>query len=474
MINFYQYAIKYNYKKLFNTDKIEMYLNYGFYKIFNRSLEQEKVITGKDDFLFLGNSYSKILHKTQGLYKYEKSDINNWTNNLKDIQTWYEDRGIKFVIVIAPNKHTVYKEKLPDWMKYDGKTITDEIIEFSTKKGINILNLKKIFKEHKNTQLYYTSDTHWNNKGSAIGYKETIKYINNIYNINIKMPKFKLLEQKRKAGDLAEFLKIISILPQNYETNYNFIFKKENNICHGNIGKKQTIEICTNKKNLVMNIGRQSQYMINKSSLNKDKLLLLCDSFGTNHSKLYNETFNTIWKFHYGHIYGSKLSNFISKNKPNIVIYQLVERSLYNNRIIKKIPNIFMIKYNNNGNKIFDINNIQYKYYKNNGFTIKDKKLTTIHNDPIIILNRLKTRSKSVKINYNLNSTVNTKLKLFYKRNRNSSYNEKDSYIVVINKGNNKISLSLPAKYINNNLRIDLVDKIGKYKIKDLSIYELF
>ena len=111
--NFYQYAKNYDYKKSFNIDNIEKYINYSIYKLFNRSMVQEKVITGKEDFLFLGNSYDKVLHKTNGVYRPTKSETDVWTNKLKDLQKWYEDSGIKFIIAIAPNKHSIYKEKLP-------------------------------------------------------------------------------------------------------------------------------------------------------------------------------------------------------------------------------------------------------------------------------------------------------------------------------------------------------------------------
>jgi len=353
MINVCLYAITYDLKKLFNTDydfkklfhtdTVEMYINYRFYKVYNKSLIPESVIIGKDGFLFLGNKYSQILDKTQGVYKYHDKDIDKWTNKLQNIQTYYEERGIKFAIVIAPNKHSVYKEKLPNWMNYNGRTITDDIVSYSKKKNINLLDLRKILQEKKATQLYFTTDTHWNNQGSAIGFENTIKYINNIYKAKYKIPNYELLTTHEESGDLASFLKINSILPKNHETNYAYKFENESDVCHGNISEKHIIEKCNNKKNPQMFINSQAQYMINKYSLNKDKLLLLCDSFATANSKLYNETFNTIWKFYYEHINGNRLSDFVTKHKPDIVIYQVVERNLYNAGIVKKLANISVI-----------------------------------------------------------------------------------------------------------------------------------
>jgi len=128
---------------------------------------------------------------------------------------------------------------------------------------------------------------------------------------------------------------------------------------------------------------------------------------------------------------------------------------------------------NNDGSKIFDINKIKLKNHEKTRLTITDKKLIVTHIDPIITLNKLKTKSKFIRLNYNLDSSVKTVFELFYKENKSDQYRQKNSFRVAIKKGNNKISLSIPAKYINNTLRVDLVGKIGKYKINDFSIYEI-
>lgn len=54
-------------------------------------------------------------------------------------------------------------------------------------------------------------------------------------------------------------------------------------------------------------------------------------------SQLYNATFKTIWKWHFNQLNGNKLSNFVNKYKPDFVIYQIAERDLYNQNIIKSL-----------------------------------------------------------------------------------------------------------------------------------------
>jgi len=481
-INFYNYYVKHDIKKLFNADILEKYVNYTFYKLFNKSLKQDSVIAGKDDFLFLGNKYNNIAHRTNGLFRPTNKIMNKWTDKLKNLQTWYEDKGIKFVIVIAPNKHTIYREKLPNWiMKYDGKTITDDIVKYSEKKEIHLLDLRKTLrnKAKEGINLVYSrGGSHWNAIGASIAYNDTIDYLNKKYNSNILKVKYKIIDKKRGRSPLGDMVKIANMI------------KHEDNVYQYNIKldtvevskiNRQTLEIESQSKKVKNNnfdTNRKSLLIKNRQALENKKLLFLCDSFsavaGIGNNILYNDNFNTIWKFHYSHLNGNRLSYFVSKHQPDIVIYQIVERNLFNAGIVKKISNIDIFHDDEKKiyNKIFDINNIKYKYYKNKDLSINNSELIATHHDPIIILNKLKTKSNFVNLHCNLHSSVKTKFQIFYKENQNDVYIENNSYQVPIKKGTNKISLSIPAKYINNNLRVDLVSKIGKYKINNFSIYE--
>lgn len=327
--------------KIYSLDYFEAYRNYIIYKIFDYSMVSKQAIIGKDNFLFLGNGHDNVVDKSNGVYRPTKEEINNWTNKLKDLQKWYEDSGIKFIIAIAPNKHSIYKEKLPNWMEYDGKTITDDIVEQANIKNINILDLREKLIESKQQEsdiLYWKTDTHWNEKGASIAFDTIINKINNIYQLNLQKPKYNLNPSTRGGGDLSNFLKINNILDKDYEKNYSYSFEKNYDICKGNINKEnQVLEDCIKIDNPVIGYN---EYIINNHSENKLKLLFLVDSFAGAPSKIYNATFSEIYKFHWSHINGQKLATFVEINKPDVVIYQIVERALYNQSIVVPMPKI--------------------------------------------------------------------------------------------------------------------------------------
>lgn len=333
----------FNKKQLFSTDIIESNINYILYKVYKVSRNKKEVIVGKDDFLFLGNNYADVVDKTQGLYPYTPNEIDNWTNKLRKLQDWYEAHNIKFVLVIAPNKHTVYKDRLPDDVQYktDG-TLTDEIVRDAAKKRVHVLDLRQVLIQNKNDRtLYMRTDTHWNVAGAAIGYDATIAYIADTFKVALRKPDYTVSNKYTGGGDLASLLKIKTLLPNDYENVYEL--EIDNYVCCGKIDKTDSVlEQCENTNNPPMFINPGPQYMINDNALNNQTLLWLCDSFAgdkrvARNSQLYNATFQSLWKWHFSHINGDKLSAFVNTHKPDFVIYQIAERNLYNQGIVKEL-----------------------------------------------------------------------------------------------------------------------------------------
>jgi alginate O-acetyltransferase complex protein AlgJ len=325
-------------QQLFSTDNLESITNYLFYKAFNISMNEGHVIAGKDDFLFLGKGHAGIIEKTKGTFPYQLQEIDVWTAKLKELQDWYEEMGIEFILIVAPNKHTVYSDKLPDDIPYrEGKTITDDIVNYAHKKDIHILNLKNTLREEKEEkQLYFHTDTHWNTYGAHIGYINSIHHLNLTYGKNYTLVGYTMKESTPTGdGDLSKLLKISNFLSNDHEKEYELIFNNESDLCYGKITAKNTLETCTSGDKNMFN-----QYIINTTAPNKEKLLYLSDSFGVANSQLYFETFGTVWRFHLQYMHGKALIDFIKEHKPDVIIYQVVERDLYNPYIIEGVPQI--------------------------------------------------------------------------------------------------------------------------------------
>lgn len=325
---------------LLNTDKLESLVSFTIYKLFGKSIFPDKVVIGNNNFLFLGNSYSNVLDKTNGAFTINNKQLDSFVFNLYNLQKWYENQGIKFVIAIAPNKHSIYKEYLPKWIYKDRKTITDYIVENSKNYNINILDLRSYLLDAKQKDsrfLYHKTDTHWNMLGASYGYERVIDYMNSNFNLSIIKPNYRVehMANENEKGDLFGFLKVQDYLSIDDKNTYFYSFSELSEIYEGNINN-ETLSIgeLKLKQNPITAINWQAKYTMNPK-IKENKLLFLCDSFGKNPSQLYNESFNTIWKFHHLKVPPQKLKFFIKEHKPNIVLYQIVERDFYNFKLFE-------------------------------------------------------------------------------------------------------------------------------------------
>lgn len=326
-------------QELFNTDVLESYVNYFFFKTLNRSTNNDEVIVGTNDYLFLGDMHARVVSKTLNIYPHNNFAINKWSHNLAQLQKWYEDQNIKFVMAVVPNKHSIYPEYLPNWIKYTDNNITDKLVKSSLNNKLNILDLRKpLLKNKKNStqQLYYKADSHWNSFGASIGYEAILDFLNERYGQQYHHKTEYQFQNKYIGGQgLSRLLKINEMLPKDFELTSYLKIMNEQKICHGKIDSEtKHIKNCKVIINKAFDIHKGPHYTINDNPLNDESVLFLTDSFSLQNARLFNLSFQKIWKWHYNKLLADNLKEFVKKQKPSIVIYQIVERALYKNKFI--------------------------------------------------------------------------------------------------------------------------------------------
>jgi hypothetical protein len=136
-----------------------------------------KALVGKNDWLF---STGKPLNDYRGLNLLSNDEINNLTKILHNRAVRLKEQGGVFYFAIAPNKHRVYPEYLPNNIaKADGVTILDQTVDaLKTDTLIHLIDLRKPIEDAKSEHiLYYRKDNHWNDFGAFVGYKSIIESI---------------------------------------------------------------------------------------------------------------------------------------------------------------------------------------------------------------------------------------------------------------------------------------------------------
>ncbi len=131
------------------------------------------VIVGKDGWLF----YKDTLDDYLGTNVLTDEQIGRIAAFLKDMQTWCEERNIKFAFTVAPNKNSLYPEYMPYYyIKNNNKGNLEHLSEALKENNVNYIDLYTPFSQS-NDILYHKLDTHWNNKGAAFAHDIIMKYL---------------------------------------------------------------------------------------------------------------------------------------------------------------------------------------------------------------------------------------------------------------------------------------------------------
>lgn len=280
------------------TTLINTYLNFKTETLKDNPLP-DQVVKGEDEWYFLGNSYSDILNDTFGNVPFTDADLNAITQNLEQVKHYLNSKQVEFYVVVPPNKHTVYKEKLPFKLKQHINRLGQLQQHLKIHSSLRIISPQpRLMSQKDHIPLFHKTDTHWNDYGAFLGYSETMDVIGKDFNIDpILLSNYHVIE-KFFTGDIMPMI------------NKN---RKEKSLA---LKKIKISEIDT------LSAAYTFQHYKNKTE--NLKLIMHCDSFSDAWIPFFNESFGeTVYIRKYELDYA-----LIERIQPDIVIFEIVERNL--------------------------------------------------------------------------------------------------------------------------------------------------
>lgn len=274
------------------------------YNLFNIS-SNEAVIKGKDNWLFYDSKYKNdgdVLADYQRTNYYSDNMLDKFKKSLNAKKEFLDSLGIEFYVYVASNKEEIYSEYMPDYyVRLKEQSKTDLVVDFLKENtDINIIYPKDTLVENKDKyQLYYKNDTHWNQYGAYLGFRELMTAM------GMDTPSLEELavdENLKTNGDLA-------------------------NMINMSLELKEIDPIVRYKKDIQVQLVEDKGKLMNRyktTNLNGRKLLTYRDSFWVNMAPFLAREFEDsafIWgvPFNYAQV---------EKEMPDVVILEVVERNL--------------------------------------------------------------------------------------------------------------------------------------------------
>lgn len=289
---------------------LERYINFKYYNL-HESPQPDKVIIGKDGWLFLGDSFAQGHSISLGLVKFSNSELERITNVIRERKKFLGAHNIKFDIAIAPNKQSVYDKYLLTG-KYDPNNNTQLLKKYlKSTIDFDLIDLKEAIDSYKDSvQLYYKNDTHWNGIGAFLAFNMIASYIKKDYPLfsAFSFNDYFVNRVKSEEFDLSAMLKL-KIIEDKITLEPKF---RENAVM---LNPKLGVPFSfTMEKN-----GYEKRFL---NSEKRYKIIIFRDSFTSALIPYFKENFNYslfLWDYDFN-------KKLILEEKPDIVLYIVAER----------------------------------------------------------------------------------------------------------------------------------------------------
>ena len=235
---------------------------------------------------------------------------------------WLASRGIPYFFVVAPNKQSIYPEQMPEnFVRSHGPSRLDQFLDHMRNRlDVNIVDLRGDLLEAKSKgQIYFSGDTHWNEKGAFIAYHSVMDAIWRTINDDRLAPRsiedYQSVAAIRKGGDLAKMIGLADDIEELYER-LDPLFMR-----------------CAQEEALPNYMDRDWKpfpdpvaYTCSSASL---RLVMLHDSFGNGIRPYLAENFRKSVFVRQHQLPGDVFKAIVLKEKPDLVVEEIVERMVY-------------------------------------------------------------------------------------------------------------------------------------------------
>lgn len=284
--------------------------------LFNES-PVNTVVVGKNKWLYFAGDNNIDYYQNNKLFS--NQELAQWYYTIEAKQRWLSERGIYYLMVIAPNKETIYPEYLPNGIQQErDMSLQDQLLQsLSPELKEHVLDLRSALRTaKKERQVYYSTDTHWNQEGAYRAYYEIMKKLNSRFPQlhPQERSEFIITVSKQRGGDLAGMLSLTNMFSGEF---INFVSKKSSQPRPADIGYA------------VNEAWEPSAFELEGNLL--PRAVIIHDSFGGTLSPFLSPHFKRV-------VYllraGIRFSTYfdieeIKQEKPDIVIEEIAERKLY-------------------------------------------------------------------------------------------------------------------------------------------------
>ncbi len=283
-----------------------------------------EVVAGQSPWLFYAGEW--VLEDYENRQPYTAKDLERIRLNLTARRDWLAARGARYLIVIAPNKHTVYGEYLPSAF---GKIREDSRLDqaaayLAEHSDLEFLDLRPaLFAAKAQDRVYDYTDTHWNDLGGFAASQAILDRLGRMFPgvKPLSREDYELAPETGPGGDLARLLSLQDHFPEK----------------RMNLRKKTPPRARPGTRDYEdpSGIAERAMQVRETGDAGAPRALVFRDSYAWKLIPFLSERLQSavyIWDMRF-------FPEIVEKEKPDVVIRECVER--YLNALLRETPGIF-------------------------------------------------------------------------------------------------------------------------------------
>jgi hypothetical protein len=137
--------------------------------------DAQKVLRGRDGFLFLHNDTNAVQDQVQGRRRLTPSELDAWAGFFLELDAAAAARGARAFYLVAPNKECVVAERLPDGIILSEERPVRQIEALVAKLGLKATRLVyplEALRRPGRHPAYPAGDSHWSDFGAMVALAE--------------------------------------------------------------------------------------------------------------------------------------------------------------------------------------------------------------------------------------------------------------------------------------------------------------
>jgi hypothetical protein len=137
-------------------------------------IADDKVVIGKDGWLFLAKDANHVLSQHSGELLLDREALERWAALLGRRKRLLAERGIEYLLLIAPDTHSVYPDKLPPGVSHqERRRPVVQLLDHLAERNCPvqpIYPLAELRESRDVVDVCSRLDTHWNDVGAFVAY----------------------------------------------------------------------------------------------------------------------------------------------------------------------------------------------------------------------------------------------------------------------------------------------------------------